>query len=60
MRPPYTVRAQEPETGATSASVCRCGQDAFQAAQAFRDRGYEKVWIEDASGIPVGDSRPDF
>ena len=60
MRPPYTVRAQEPETGATSASICPSGREAIQTAQAFRDRGYEKVWIEDASGTTLGDRAPDF
>lgn len=60
MRPPYTVTAQEPESGATSSSVHDTAAAALHAAQAFRDRGYEKVWIEDADGKAVGPESPEF
>jgi hypothetical protein len=57
---PYTVRAQEDQTGATTSSVHQSRDAAIKAARQFRQAGYEKVWIEDSAGTVLGPEHPDF
>ena len=60
MKPPYTVRAQEEQTGASTSTTHETERVAREAAREFRNRGYDTVWIEDADGNRIQGDKPEF